>query len=156
MTARQRTLVRAALALAAAAALAVALAAGWSALQRARLQAHGAALFEGRTALTGRLLGHATALPSDAARCVNCHRAGGAADAAFAPSLEGTTLTTLRARRGGPPSRYDADSFCRLLRTGVDPAWVQIPRDMPRYDLDDGDCHALWAHVVAAAPASSR
>lgn len=156
MTPPGRTWRRAALALLASLAVTAAALAAWPALQEARARAHGSALFEGRQPLAGRLLGHAADLPPDAARCVNCHRAPGAAGAAFAPALQGATLTSAHARRGGPPSRYDAQSFCRLLRSGIDPAWVQIPRDMPRYDIADADCQALWAHVAAQPAVAAR
>jgi len=57
------------------------------------------------------------------------------------------SLASLQPRRGGPPSRFDDSSLCRLLRTGVDPAHVVIQRSMPRYELSDADCRALWAHL---------
>jgi hypothetical protein len=54
-------------------------------------------------------------------------------------------------RRGGPPSAFDRDTFCRLLRTGVDPAWVVVDVSMPRYALSDEQCHALWTHLLEGA-----
>ena len=112
-------------------------------------------LFSGAASLQGTIVGHASALPPAAARCVNCHATGSAAApasvasaASFGPLLTPQGLTGAVARRGGPPSRYDAPAFCRLLRQGVDPAWVIVPRSMPRYTLTDADCHALWAHLT--------
>ncbi|MGF6527722.1 hypothetical protein [Variovorax sp. PvP013] len=101
--------------------------------------------------LHGRLAGHASDLPPQATRCVNCHAAGGAAaspaTAAFGPSLGPATLTRAVSRRGGPPSRYDAASLCRLLRDGIDPAWVMVDAAMPRYAVSDAQCEALWARL---------
>lgn len=103
----------------------------------------GAALFEGARPLQARVAGHDERLPPEAARCINCHGASG-----FAPRLSAQALQQPQARRGGPPSRYDAASLCRLLRTGVDPAWVMVPRAMPRYDIANSDCEALWRHLT--------
>lgn len=105
----------------------------------------GAALFEGRLPLAAQVVGHDERLPTEAARCVNCHGGTG-----FAPRLDARSLTEPRARRGGPPSRYDAASLCRLLRTGVDPAWVMVPRAMPRYDITERECEALWLHLASS------
>ena len=118
--------------------------------------------------LRGTISGHQSALPALASRCVNCHSAGSVApntvaasaapaaasaatNSSFAPRLTRQRLTEPIARRGGPPSRYDEASFCRLLRTGIDPAYVLIPRNMPRYELPDADCHALWMHLSEAS-----
>jgi len=114
----------------------------------------GSELFNGGAPLQGTIVGHSSALPPSASRCVNCHAIGSAAPssaasaASFGPLLTPQSLTGAVARRGGPPSRYDAAAFCRLLRQGVDPAWVVVPRSMPRYVLTDADCHALWAHLI--------
>lgn len=113
-------------------------------------------LFSGVLPLHGTIVGHTSALPPSAARCINCHAVGSAvpasstasAAASFGPLLTPQGLTGAVARRGGPPSRYDAPAFCRLLRQGVDPAWVIVPRSMPRYALSDADCHALWTHLT--------
>ena len=115
--------------------------------------ARGHALFAGTAPLHGTISGHASALPPAGARCVNCHAAGAAAvpasaAASFGPLLTRPHLTELRPRRGGPPSRYDEATFCRLLRTGIDPAYVLITRSMPRYELPDADCRALWLHLT--------
>lgn len=113
----------------------------------------GGALYAGGVPLQARLLGHTEPLPDEAARCSNCHGAAGARrDAArpFAPALNREHLLQPQRRRGGPPSRYDEHSFCRALRDGIDPAWVTLPRAMPRYRLDDAQCAALWSHLTAA------
>jgi hypothetical protein len=57
-------------------------------------------------------------------------------------------LLSPQRRRGGPASRYDRDAFCRLLRKGIDPAYVMINEEMPRYTLDDADCAALWRFLT--------
>jgi len=112
-------------------------------------------LFSGAAPLRGTIVGHANALPPQAARCVNCHggstagpTAAAASAASFGPLLTRTSLTQPVARRGGPPSRYDRATFCRLLRDGIDPAYVIIPRAMPRYEISDADCEALWLLLV--------
>ena len=108
-------------------------------------------LFSGAVPLRGAIVGHGTALPPAATRCANCHApvkvtpSGPASSAAsFGPLLTRVYLTSSIARRGGPPSRYDTVAFCRLLRQGVDPAYVIVARAMPRYDISDEDCGALW------------
>jgi hypothetical protein len=104
----------------------------------------GAELYDGRRALVARLRGHDEALPPAAARCINCHEG----PQAIGPALDGQLLLQKQARRGGPPSRYDELSLCRLLREGTDPAHVMLPRAMPRYEIGDADCAALWSHLV--------
>ncbi len=120
--------------------------------------ARGRQLFDGGVALPARIVGQDFALPAQASRCVNCHdpaRAGAASSPAGAqrigPALTAATLTDTVRRRGGPPSRYDAASLCTLLRSGVDPAHVIILRTMPRYEITDADCRALWQHLTEAA-----
>ncbi len=117
--------------------------------------ARGRQLFDGELALAARIAGQDFALPAAASRCVNCHAAGrgGAASPPAAtqqvgPALTQRTLTEAVRRRGGPPSRYDAASLCRLLRSGVDPAYVMILRTMPRYEITDDDCRSLWLHLT--------
>jgi len=137
----------------------------------------GASLYRGDTPLPGALHGHERALPPAATRCTNCHgaqanaprtavrplepgpfdtgsaaalspSAAALADAAnLGPPLDAASLTSLRARRGGPPSRFDAPALCTLLRTGLDPAQILIPQSMPRYAPTDADCRDLWAYL---------
>jgi mono/diheme cytochrome c family protein len=118
--------------------------------------ARGRQVFEGAAAVSARIAGQDFALPTEASRCVNCHgaaRVGAASSPADAqrigPPLTRSALTQPAGRRGGPPSRYDAASLCRLLRTGVDPAHVMILRAMPRYEIGDTDCQSLWLHLMA-------
>lgn len=113
----------------------------------------GAALFEGRAPLAGRLVGHETPLPALATRCTNCHEAAAApaaaASAPYASVLTGAHLAAPRPRRGGPPSAYDEARLCGLLRSGTDPAHVMISTTMPRYEITDAQCRDLWSHLVA-------
>ncbi|MBL8330295.1 MAG: hypothetical protein JNJ71_15755 [Rubrivivax sp.] len=104
----------------------------------------GRALYDGQRALPAQLRGHDEALPAHAARCINCHEGS----SAIAPALSARSLLQPQARRGGPPSHYDEASFCRLLRDGVDPAWVLLPREMPRYEIPAQDCRALWSYLL--------
>lgn len=148
--------------------LTIVLGGAW-ALQRAQQRVAvelGDHLFHGNAPLTARIVGHEMVLPVAVARCMNCHETQSAALSAaasavanqapgtagavagrFGPALDRDTLTQMRARRGGPPSRYDAQALCALLRTGVDPAQVMIPQTMPRYEIDGAGCEALWAYV---------
>ena len=130
--------------------------AAFAAPERGRL------LFQGELPLAGRVTGHTSDLPVVASRCVNCHAvvapasvaASAAASApaigtqAFGLALTPSGLTGAFKRRGGPPSRYDEASFCRVLRTGIDPAHVILPRSMPRYDVADADCGAIWSYLI--------
>ena len=115
----------------------------------------GLQLYAGTAPLQGTITGHSAPLPPAAARCINCHAAGSgeptraaSAPSSFGPLLTRERLTQRIARRGGPPSQYDETAFCRLLRQGIDPAWVLIPRDMPRYEIGDADCRALWLYLT--------
>lgn len=57
-------------------------------------------------------------------------------------------MTEFHSRRGGPPSLFSTTSFCRILRTGVDPVYVVISRQMPRYTLSDDQCLDLWRYLM--------
>ncbi len=120
----------------------------------------GLQLYAGAAPLQGAITGHGMPLPPSATRCINCHSIGTArpvkavsapssAPSSFGPLLTRGQLTKRIERRGGPPSAYDETTFCRLLRTGIDPAHVLIPREMPRYTLPDADCHGLWQYLTS-------
>jgi hypothetical protein len=109
-------------------------------------KSHGQGIFWGDRPVPAYIAGQDFALPASASRCGNCH--GEQAPQRIAPVLTAASLTQATSRRGGPPSRYEPASFCRLLRTGVDPAFVVVPRAMPRYDLSEADCAALWAYLL--------
>jgi hypothetical protein len=116
-----------------------------------RQRQRGEALFMGTASLPGRLAGHDLVLPTLATRCINCHGSDAVVPAtgAVAPSLTRQRLTSLLSRRGAPPSRFDAVSLCRALRSGVDPAQVLLPTSMPRYEATDAQCADLWAHLAS-------
>jgi len=122
----------------------------------------GRRLFHGELPLPGQITGHGTPLPAQASRCVNCHALESAAAAAsasapsFAPLLGPRQLTSPAPRRGGPPSRYDEAGFCRLLRSGVDPAYIVIERAMPRYEMPAADCRALWIYLTSPVAENGR
>jgi hypothetical protein len=107
-------------------------------------------LFMGKIDLHGRIRTHLVDLPPEVVRCGNCHAAGEGPDVprSLAPRLTRDLLLEPHARRGGPASIYSQVSFCALLREGVDPAYVLISIEMPRYTLDDADCQALWRFLA--------
>lgn len=57
-------------------------------------------------------------------------------------------LLTLAPRRGGPPSAYDRDSFCRVVSSSVDNTGVLLSKAMPQYRLSDPECSALWSYLL--------
>jgi hypothetical protein len=110
----------------------------------------GEALFRGNIDLHGRLYTHVVDMPPRVVRCANCHAVDDGPDVprSLAPRLTHNLLLLPRARRGGPPSHYDRAGFCTLLRSGIDPAFVMISVEMPRYAIDDVNCQALWRYVT--------
>lgn len=119
----------------------------------------GDALFNGRGDVNGRnkevfhgrIREHDDDLPPETVRCVNCHGASGASlTGKGAPHLDRAFLEDFRQRRGGPPSRYDQPAFCKLLRTGVDPAHILIAREMPTYTIDEAQCASLWLFLLGS------
>ena len=131
-------------------------AAGTAALAAASA-ATGRRMFFGEASLQGVIVGHPEALPPRLAACANCHvGTTGLAAASFGPRLDGTRLTEMRGRRGGPPSAFSLTSFCQMLRTGVDPASILITRQMPRYTLDDSQCLGLWHYLTETSDVSSN
>jgi len=133
--------------------MAMAMAVATSATAGADAVSRGERLFEGTEPLAGTLSGHDASLPPAATRCVHCHAGPGKASAATAGMLPlgPHHLLEARARRGGPPVAYDQASFCRTLRTGIDPASIILPRSMPRFEVDDAQCAALWAYLIGTA-----
>jgi len=110
----------------------------------------GQRMFLGETALQGEIAGHAEPLPARTVACANCHLGteGTVIGSPFAPVLNRSRMTQSSVRRGGPPSMFSPASFCRMLRTGVDPAYVLITRRMPRYTLSDDQCLDLWQYLM--------
>lgn len=109
----------------------------------------GEALFFGKVPMQGKPRDHQSPFPAEVVRCANCH-------AAATLPLGGDLLTASRQRRGGPPSAYDETKFCKLLRTGIDPAYVMVDHAMPIYDLPDSDCAALWTYVTRKEGPNAR
>lgn len=115
--------------------------------------ATGRRMFFGEDTLQAAIAGHAESLPPRMVSCSNCHlgEAGLGAGRSFAPLLDRQGMTELVARRGGPPSAFSLASFCRTLRTGVDPAYILITRRMPRYAISDDQCLDLWHYVMGTS-----
>lgn len=111
----------------------------------------GEALFSGKMDLRGRIYTHVADMPPAVVRCANCHALadGPSVPRSLAPRLTQDLLLQPRPRRGGPASVYDLGKFCVLLRQGIDPAFVLISVEMPRYTIDDGECRALWRFLGA-------
>src|SRR5215475_6648317 len=110
----------------------------------------GSRLFLGLAPLHGRLYTQSDELPSDVARCANCHAYGDSTPVPYsnAPRLNAQWLLANQRRRGGPKSHYDGQRFCSLLRTGVDPVYIVINVEMPRYELTDEECNSLWTFLT--------
>ncbi|WKB51880.1 c-type cytochrome [Eleftheria terrae] len=126
-------------------------------LEAAAAAAQGRALYQGQRPLQGRIAGHPQALPPAAAACAGCHQAARSGPVpSLAPRLTAAYLLQPRPRRNGPPSAYNAASLCAALRSGVDPAFVTLLRSMPRYDLTDAQCDALWAYLTTPLPKAAR
>jgi hypothetical protein len=114
----------------------------------------GARLYNGAAPLTGMIYGQNATMPASVLVCANCHvgrpgQAGG--DARAAPDLRGGWLRKILSRRNGPAGRYTQAGFCRALRSGIDPRYVMLPVQMPRFTISDNDCAALWAYLDAPA-----
>lgn len=114
----------------------------------------GNALFQGKGALTAKIRGHDEYLPAEVVQCANCHESvnNGRLTRVSAPHLDRSLLLEARQRRGGPPSRYNQGAFCKLLKTGVDPASVLVAREMPVYELDESQCASLWDFLIGREP----
>lgn len=111
----------------------------------------GEALYDGKEPLRGRIRDHSDFLPPEAVRCANCHSPASTSrlSAKPAPKLDAAWLLDMQQRHGGPPSQYDQASFCHVLRSGVDPVYILLSREMPTYDLDDTQCASLWEYLTA-------
>jgi hypothetical protein len=122
-----------------------------------KITTRGEALFAGRESLKGTIRGHEGRLPPEVVVCGNCHPAANQSRAdAAAPRIDRSWLLEASPRRRGPPTSYDSRSFCRLLRTGVDPAYILIAREMPVYDVDDAQCGELWRFLTEEGRANGN
>ena len=116
-------------------------------------QERGRRLFHGMEALQSRIVGHSSYLPATFTVCATCHakrespQSGKPLEARAAPLVERGMLAKIKSRRGGPPVAYTRDSFCRTLRTGIDPQYVVLTRTMPRFEVDEAQCDALWIYL---------
>ena len=117
----------------------------------------GRQLFVGEVDLQGRIRTHRENLRSDVLRCANCHAFadGPEVPRSLAPRLNRDILLGRHARRGGPASVYGLGTFCKLLREGVDPAFVLISLEMPVYALGDTQCRALWGFLLWSGDAAN-
>lgn len=107
-------------------------------------------IFFGRMPLKGTIPGQKNLLPPERAACINCHPVGSSptSDGSFAPPLDRSAILEPRRRRNGPPSYFSLDTFCTLLRTGVDPVYIVVNHQMPRFELDDDQCFDLWQYLM--------
>jgi hypothetical protein len=113
----------------------------------------GARLYNGGAPLNGTVGAQGMSLPASVLICANCHvgqpgnQPGG--DAQAAPDLRRGWLRQVRSRRNGPAGHYTEITFCRALRTGIDPLHIVLPVQMPRFAIADADCAALWDYLDA-------
>jgi hypothetical protein len=110
----------------------------------------GEGIFLGNEHVRARIEGHQQALPAQVTKCINCHKPAQRSklDTEYAPSLDAAELLQVRVRRGGPAFAYTQDSFCKTISTGIDPEYVVLNRTMPRFDVDQAQCQALWAYLT--------
>jgi ABC-type branched-subunit amino acid transport system substrate-binding protein len=103
--------------------------------------------------IAGKVAGSATPLKGKAMSCGNCHGEDGRGRPESGVDPGDVTWIDLTKpyghahannRRHGP---YDARSFRRAMRDGIDPAGNVLEPAMPRYDLDDTDLDALVAYL---------
>lgn len=120
-----------------------------AALRQAQYR-QGKDIFSGKESIAAKIAGHQDRLPPQVARCINCHAPAqpGSARTESAPSLSSEWLLQTRARRGGPAFAYGRESFCTTLRSGVDPEHVILNRAMPRFDISNEQCLALWLYLT--------
>lgn len=140
----------------AAVALAAIVCSGTAAARAPATARRGRALFSGQEPLAGRVRDHRSDLPPAVVVCRGCHGARVVAPGAAAPpapTIDRALLLEARVRRGGPPSAYDLPAFCKVLRTGVDPAYVLVAREMPVFAVDDAQCGSLWRFLTGEARA---
>ena len=108
--------------------------------------ARGKALFTGAEPLVGRIREHQDDMPPAVVTCSNCHASHtqSAVKGSDAPILSAAFLNDRRSRRHGPESAYNERSFCRVMRTSMDPVYVLLDHTMPAYQISDAQCESLW------------
>lgn len=113
------------------------------------LEERGQKIFHGEEPVVARLSGHHDPLPAQVGRCIGCHSKSQRSGVdQFAPLLTRSWLTQSHPRRGGPAFAYDRKGFCATIREGIDPGHVILLRAMPRFELNDEQCNALWAYLT--------
>jgi len=100
--------------------------------------------------MNARLAHQPDLLPVLAIKCANCHTQVGTGELNQSRTLSKERLLSHIPRRGAPASRFDQTTFCKLLGTGIDPAWVIIDQAMPRYELSDAQCADLWLYLTSS------
>ncbi len=110
----------------------------------------GQELYLGKETLVGKIDGHTGALPAQLGKCVSCHTfvRQKVIQEEQAPFLNRISLLNPHARRGGPVSSYNKENFCNTVRTGIDPQYVTLRRAMPRYEISEVQCGALWTYLT--------
>ncbi len=125
----------------------------------------GRAIYERGAPASGRAasarVGGGDAMPATLLPCVNCHghEGRGIAEGGVVPStitwLELTKPYFARAANGRRRPAYDARSFGRSVRDGIDPAGNRLSPAMPRYDLSNVELGDLIAYLrVLSGPAA--
>lgn len=93
------------------------------------------------------------ALPASLLPCVNCHRhdGRGVAEGGVTPSqitwLDLTKPYLSKAANGRRRPAYDARSFERAVREGIDPAGNRLSAAMPRYEFSAAEFRGLIAYL---------
>ena len=114
-------------------------------------ESRGKALFHGEIELDAKLAYTQMPLATPASRCVNCHTVGCGttqAELGSPPELGSARLLQKMVRITGPAVDYDLPSFCKVLREGLNPAYVSLAANMPIFDVGDADCQALWRYLT--------
>jgi hypothetical protein len=107
-------------------------------------------IYLGKEVIIGKIDGHASSLPPSLGICVTCHASAKRSrlEAELAPRLNRSSLLDPRSRRGGPGFSYDKTNFCKTVRTGIDPQYIVLRRAMPRFEISESQCSALWAYLT--------
>ena len=117
----------------------------------------GKQIYLGEETVTGKIDGHISSLPSSLGKCVTCHTFDRQSilEVESAPLLNRSSLLDPRSRRGGPGFSYDKTNFCKTVRTGIDPQYVVLRRAMPRFEISEAQCSALWTYLTDQRNANS-
>ena len=110
----------------------------------------GKQIYLGGETVIGKIDGHISSLPPSLVKCVSCHTFARQSklEVESAPPLNRSSLLDPHARRGGPGFSYDKTNFCKTVRTGIDPQYVVLSRTMPRFEISEAQCSALWTYLT--------